>query len=204
MRAGLIVGTGYSLKAQLELLPRFDGLVFIPNNVYHDLPHSHVWLACDPSWHDFYGPVHLPYTDQWHWDEVICAAGGYKFTQGVWKDGLVLDGTNRISFNHCSAAQLLNLAANQYRCDTIVLVGHDFHYKAPQRHYFDDLSDVPGEYPEELRKWSKFKKSTGRDLVEDYRYIARDLKAAGIDAVNCTPGSQLPWFKRAGLQEFLI
>lgn len=198
---GLIVGTGYSLKAQLPLLPRFDGLVFTCNNTFKDVP-TDVWLSCDPSWHEHYGKVTGVFA-KWHWDKDICSRYGYRYVEGVWVDGLVMD-TPQISYNHCSGAQLLNLAANPhfYGCEEIVLVGHDFHYNAPQRHYFDDLSGDKGEYPKAIRKYSKFdKKGQGNDLLQVYRRISDQSRLPPI--INCTPDSALPWFPMGKLEDYL-
>ena len=82
-----------------------------------------------------------------------------------------------------------------------MLVGHDFHYDGPKRHYFDDLSDVPGEYPLKLRKWSEFdKRGRGDDLLAVYKRIA-DQKGRP-EIFNCTPGSKLPWFPMRALDDF--
>lgn len=198
---GLIVGTGYSLKAQLHLLPRFDGLIFTCNNTYKDV-RTDVWLACDPTWHEFYGKQTIPGADKWHWSHEICDEYGYSYVEGVWVDGLWMQDKTKISYNHCSGAQLLNLAANQYECDEIVLIGHDFHYNAPQRHYFDDLSETAGEYPQQIRKFSKFdKKGQGDDLLQVYRRISEQKGLPRI--VNATPDSALPWFPKAEFHDYI-
>ena len=117
--------------------------------------------------------------------------------------GLWMADKTKISLNHCSAAQLLNLAVNQYECDPVLLVGHDFSY-APgvPRHYFTSLSDVAGEYPAELRKYSLFdKQGAGDDLLAVYRRIAATPGLPRI--VNCTPDSALPWFEMGDLRDYL-
>ena len=199
MTRGLIVGTGPSL--QVDLIPRFDGLVFTCNNTYLDVP-TDVWLACDPAWHALYSPV-LGDFDRWHWSPEICKEHGYKHVEGVWVDGLWMKDKSKISLNHCSGAQLLNLAANQYECDEIILVGHDFHYNAKQRHYFTGLSDTDGEYPQALRKTSLFDKSKttgGDDLLAVYKRISETQGLPKI--INCTPGSALPWFEMGNLEDY--
>ena len=111
---------------------------------------------------------------------------------------------NKISLNHCSGAQLLNLAAgNQYGCTEIILIGHDFHYKADQRHYFTGLSETDGEYPQAIRKFSKFdKQGQGNDLLQVYRHIANQ---EGLPPIyNATEGSALKWFPVRKLKDFLI
>lgn len=195
---GLIVGTGPSLREVLPLINQFGGLVFSCNNTYRDV-RTDVWLACDPSWHKLFSPVYGDF-DKWHWDKDICDRHGYRYVEGIWMDGLWMQDKTKISLNHCSGAQLLNLACNQYECDEVVLIGHDFHYKAPQRHYFDDLSETPGEYPKEIRKFSKFdKKGQGDDLLQVYKRIAAQDGLPRI--VNATKGSALPWFPMVDFED---
>jgi hypothetical protein len=217
---GLIVGTGPSLRDQLDLIPQFDGLVFICNNSFQDIA-GDVWLACDPKWHAVYSPVVGDF-DKWHWDKAICEKYGYKYVGGVWMvdgkayprseyvtppgdaGGLWLEDKTKISLNHCSAAQLLNLALNQYECDEgAILIGHDFHYPAgAPRHYFKGLSDVSGEYPAQLRKWSEFdKRGKGHDLLQVYRAIADQPGRPPI--YNATPGSSLKCFPMADFEDYL-
>lgn len=199
-KIGIVVGTGYSLKAQIETINRFDGLVFTCNNTYRDI-RTDVWLSCDPSWHALYSPVYGDFK-KWHWDSDICSRYAYKYVEGVWVDGLWMQDKSKISLNHCSGAQLLNLACNQYECDTVLLVGHDFHYDNPQRHYFDDLSETPGEYPKAIRKHSKFIKDNGTDdLLAVYKRISETPDLPTI--INCTPESLLPWFPRGDLRDYL-
>jgi hypothetical protein len=128
MSRGLIVGTGPSLRDQLDLIPRFDGIVFICNNSFEDIHHERmVHLACDPKWHATYSPVVGDF-DKWHWSLEVCEKYGYRYIEGVWVDGLWLKDKTKISLNHCSGAQLLNLAVNQYECSEVILIGHDFKY----------------------------------------------------------------------------
>ena len=205
MSKALIVGTGPSLQDQLDLLPRFDGLIFTCNLTYQDIK-TDVHLCCDPQFHAHYGEQLAKDTkdrgfDHWHWDAGICERYGYMYTEGVWMDGLYMGPGNKISLNHCSGAQLLNLAAYHYQAEEIVLVGHDFHYDAPQRHYFDDLSETPGEYPQAIRKFSKFAKPDGNDLLAVNKKIADQ---DGLPPIyNATEGSALPWFPKRKLTDFL-
>ena len=169
------------------------------NNTYIDFDLD-VWLACDPKWHTHYGQVYGDF-EKWHWDKVICARYGYRYVEGVWVDGLWLKDKSKISLNHCSGAQLLNLAA--FECDEIILVGHDFTYSPDQpRHYFSGLSDIDGEYPPALRKYSKFIKNNGTDdLLAVYKRISETPGLPRI--INCTPDSALPWFEMGNLGDWL-
>ena len=201
MSRGLILGTGPSLSKVAHLIPQFDGLIFGCNNTYQDFDLD-VWLACDPAWHAHYGQVSGSF-DAWHWSLEVCEKYGYKHVEGVWMDGLYMADKSKISLNHGSAPQIINLACNQYECETVVLLGHDFTYAEGQpRHYFDDLSDVAGEYPQPLRKYSKFIKNNGTDdLLAVYERIA--LTPGLPRVINCTPGSKLPWFEMGNLEDFL-
>ena len=220
MSKGLIVGTGPSLREQIHLIPKFDGMVFVCNNTYQDID-ADCWLACDPAWHKHNGQVYGDF-DKWHWDAAICARYGYKYAEGVWMvdgvayprseyktppgpcGGLWLKDETRISLNHCSGAQLLNLAANPYiyGCDEIILVGHDFHYRGKQRHYFKGLSDTDGEYAPQLRKYSEFvKPNDPDDLMSVYKRISETPGLPRI--INCTPDSALPWFEMGRLEDWL-
>jgi hypothetical protein len=217
---GLIIGTGPSLRGQLELIPQFDGLVFGCNMTFLDIELD-CWIACDPSFHSFYGPV-AGYFDKWHWDKGICEKYGYKYVEGVWMvdgiayprdqyitppgpcGGLWLKDKTRISLNHCSGAQLLNLACNQYEADEVILVGHDFKYEPGKpRHYFTGLSDVDGEYAPELRKTSEFRKPHDPDdLMSVYQRIA-ETPGLQTKIINCTPDSALPWFEMGRFEDYV-
>lgn len=200
MPKGLIVGTGPSLSQALPIINGFDGLIFNCNNTYKDI-RTDVWLSCDPSWHQHYGQVEGAF-EKWHWDAGICNQYGYRYVEGIWMDGLWMQDKSKISLNHCSGAQLLNLACNQYECDEVVLIGHDFHYDAPQRHYFSGLSETAGEYPKEIRKFSKFdKKGQANDLLNVYKHIADQQGLPKI--VNCTQGSALPWFPMGNFEDYI-
>jgi len=199
---GIVLGTGPSLNQsaeQVRELGRRGALLFGPNNTFQDFELS-VWLACDPQWHKHYGRVTGDF-DKFHWDSAICWKYGYQYIEGIWHDHLWTADKKKISLGHCSGVQLLNLAVH-YGCDPILLVGHDFRYPEGQpRHYFSGLSETDGEYPQEIRKFSKFKKESGNDLLEVYRKIALTPTLPSI--VNCTPGSALPWFPMGDLRDYL-
>jgi hypothetical protein len=219
MRA-LILGTGPSLSDIAHLIPEFDGLVFGCNNTFWDFPVD-VWLACDPKWHALYSPV-LGDFDCWHWSPEVCEKYGYKYVEGVWMvdgvayprdqfttppgpcGGLWLKDKTRISLNHCSGAQLLNLACNQYEVEEVILVGHDFKYEPGKpRHYFTGLSDVDGEYAPELRKTSEFRKPHDPDdLMSVYKRIS-ETPGLQTRIINCTPDTALPWFEMGNLEDHL-
>ena len=202
-KIGVVLGTGPSLNDSAATIRKLKGAItlFGVNRTFEDFDLD-VLICCDPKFHAFYGKIKGDF-DHWHWDKEICLRYGYPYIEGRWFDGLSTDQT-WISLNHCSSAQALNLAVH-YGCDEILLVGHDFHYPPGKpRHYFDNLSDVRGEYPAEIRKFSLFdKKGQGNDLLNVYKHIADQCKRGEIPQIyNCTPGSALPWFPLKELSEF--
>ena len=198
---GIILGTGPSLndsKPDILKLHDQDALIFGVNHTWKDFPVD-VLICCDPSFHEHYGKIEGPF-EHWHWDKEICDRHGYKFIEGRWIDGLSTDSAY-IAFGHCSGVQALNLAVHR-GCDPILLVGHDFKYEEGKpRHYFSGLSDVVGEYPQQLRKWSLFSKPEGNDLMRVYKHIADQQGLPRI--INCTPGSALKCFEMGELKDYL-
>jgi len=201
----VILGTGPSLAPVADQLRELKAagkvMLFGMNNSYKDFDLD-VWLACDPAWHKHNGKVDLD-CDQWHWDKDICDRYGYRHKPGLWLDGLSTD-KDYISFGHSSGWQCLNLAVH-YGCDPILLCGYDMTYrKGEARHYFKGLSDVAGEYPQPLRKWSLFDKPDKTGLLYDYKHIADQAERGEIPPVyNCTPGSAMTWFPFAQIADFV-
>lgn len=196
----IILGTGPSLAQQMfhvkQLQEQGKAALYGINNTFRDFDNLHTWIACDPAWHEHYGRINLPGTRQVHWDEKICRRYGYECVPGEWLPGL---STNKgsISFGHSSGWQALNLAAHDCeKGDIILLCGYDMAYRDGEaRHYFGDLSGDVGEYPEPLRKWSKFDKGPNDGLLWDYRNIARQMRLGEVPPIyNCTLDSAMKWF----------
>lgn len=203
---GVILGTGPSLSLVADELRQLkaDGkvMLFGMNNSYKDFDLD-VWLACDPKWHEVNGQVTLD-CDQWHWDKGICEKYGYKHIPGLWLPGLSTD-PDYISFGHSSGWQCLNLAAVQYRCEMVLLCGYDMTYReGEKRHYFTGLSNVDGEYPEPLRKWSLFDKPDKTGLLYDYAHIADQCRRGEVcPIVNCTENSAMSCFEMGQISDFV-
>lgn len=195
---GIIIGTGPSLEIQLPDIRRLHqqgARIYAVNNSYQDLPLGprDAWIACDPLWHQEYSPVRLE-ARQFHWDRGICERYGYTWIEGRWFDGLSIDPA-WIAYNHSSSAQALNLSVLDGNTVNL-LAGFDMRYPPGRRHYFDGLSDQPGEYPPALQKFSSFD-----GLIECYEAIARQ---SGLPAIiNCTPGSALRCFPMGQLTDYM-
>lgn len=190
---GIIIGTGPSLDVEMVKRAQACGAkLFGINNTYLDFDLD-VWIACDPSWHRIYSPVKGDFL-KFHWDKSICDKHGYHYIEGRWGtgpnrcDGLSLD-QRYIAYGHSSGFQALNLALH-FGCSPILLVGYDMHYDSSARHYFSGLSGTDGEYPQEIRKFSKF-----NGLVTCYEQVAKQK----LNIINCTPGSALRCFDDSDL-----
>lgn len=193
---GVVIGTGPSLAdiaddvRQLKAEGRVK--LFGINNTHQDFDLD-CWIACDPTWHNHYGRISGDF-DKWHWDKGICEKYGYRYIEGRWEDGLSTD-PNYLSLGHASGWQALNLAVH-YGCEKILLVGHDMTYRENEpRHYFTDVSDVAGEYPQSLRKYSLFAKPDKTGLLYNYKHIADQAERGEIPPIiNCTIRSAMTWF----------
>lgn len=184
----IVICTGPSLLEQREAILQSGHALFGVNNTFEDFPLD-VWIACDPKWHERYSPVQGDF-DKWHWDKAICEQHGYRHIPGRWAPGLSRDSAY-IHYNHSSGAQALNLAV-LYGCDPIYLAGFDMRYDGGRRHYFSNLSETAGEYPQELRKYSTFD-----GLIRDYEAIGAQEGLPRI--INLTHDSGVRCFEFGSL-----
>ena len=189
-QAVIVLGTGPSLNDQADEIRESGYPIFGVNNTFNDFDLD-AWIACDPSWHHEYGQVEGDFL-KYHWDAGICERYGYEHIRGEWETGRLSLDPRYISYNHCSGAQALNLAVLM-GAKTVYLAGHDMHYEAPSRHYFNDLSEDLGEYPERLRKYSSFE-----GLINDV-YIPISKQEGLPEIINLTHSSALKCFKFGAL-----
>lgn len=156
------------------------------NDAWHIVPDADVLYACDTKWWEH------------HWHEVReypALKVGYETTI---KDVYPLMGTGETGFDgklgkvrhgYNSGHQATHLAA-QLGAKRIILIGFDMHDKNGE-HFF-------GQHPQKIRVSLSF------DLyVDRFRYLASALEKRGIEVLNCTPGSALPWFPIVDLEDVL-
>ena len=204
-RIGAILGTGPSLADVADELRELKAagkvMLFGINRTFEDFDLD-CWIQCDDKMHYHYGQVEGDF-DKWYYLPEICQKYGYKYIKGIWLDGLSTD-VDYLSLGHASGWQALQLAAVQYHCDTVLLVGHDMRYSENgPRHYFN-LSDVDGEYPQALRKHSLFLKPDGSGLLPNYAHIAAQCNAGEIPPViNCTHGSAMTCFPFGKIADYV-
>ena len=167
--------------------------VIVVNDAYRLIPDADYLYACDPQW----WKVHIDrvretfsgklYT-QWHDDagKEFAAEHGLTALEGSHDSGLGLD---KIHFNENSGAQAINLAY-LLGAKRIILLGYDMGWSGGKSHFF-------GDHPPELTTGNHFV------YVESFTKLARDLKAKGVEVINCTRETMLYQFPRAELSAVL-
>lgn len=215
----VLIGTGPSLnQSQLEIVKyaRMAGKcrVFTINNAYELADFSDVHYSGDGSWWQLYYPrredLRRLSAHKYTWYPEVARRFGIRYISGRLKStGLSFD-PSVIHING-SGPSSINLAMH-YGIKKLLLIGHDMRYASDYdgrnkiigsspRHYFS-------EYPEPLRQWPKV--GVGESgpghldcLIKVYENMVADLKKAGIEVINCTPGSALRLFPMGDLQGHL-
>jgi hypothetical protein len=122
----------------------------------------------------------------WTCDKTSAERWGYNWVKGTNRPGLASDAVN---MNGNSGAQAINLAY-LFGARRIVLLGFDMKLgpKGEKHHHPD--------HPAPLVQEQLFD-----EWIHKFEPLARDLAAAGVEVINCTPGSALPCFPMATLEE---
>lgn len=89
-----------------------------------------------------------------------------------------------------SGYQLVNLLYHM-GARTIVLLGFDMHRKFGG-HWHGEHENMLSAPQAHITEW-----------IKRFKPLAEDLAHEGVDVVNATPGSKLPWFRRSDLFEVL-
>lgn len=121
----------------------------------------------------------------WTQDKAGAERWGLNLVRSANKPGL---GTERVHLNGNSGAQAVNLAT-LFGARKVLLLGFDMKAgPGGQLHHF-------GNHPAPLVQTCLFD-----EWIHKFELIARDAKAMGVEIVNCTPGSALPWFRMGQLE----
>ena len=216
---GVLIATGPSLnEEQVETIrvAREAGKcrVITVNNSYQLAPWTDAHISCNDDWWRYYW-VNDPKlreipAEKFTWYQQLALAYGIRYIEAVVKDGLSLD-PSVIHINHGSGPMGINLALH-YGFSRLLLIGHDMKFDKAYdgrqkkvgnspRHYF-------GEYPAELQHWPSVKVGLSKPgvidgLIEAYNKMPPDLEKAGMEVINCTPGSALPTFRLSTLEDEL-
>lgn len=165
------------------------------NDAYRLFPWAEVLYACDPDWWEVHQGCPGFAGEKWSSHDVInnnnklatAARYGLRLVGGRAEEGFSLDPTV-IHYGQTSGFQAINLALLM-GARRAVLVGFDMHTRGP-RHFF-------GDHPEPLSNYMRFE-----TVVPVFRRAAAQLPA-GVEIVNCTPGSALDCFPMMPLEEGL-
>jgi hypothetical protein len=190
----VVAATGPSLTTEIAEACRNE-IVLAVNDAWRLLPWASVLYACDEAWwniHDgcreFRGEKWSSHGGRDHNDKTACARRyGLKLVQG--RDGNTFDlSGSHINYGSNSGFQGINLALLM-GATKVVLVGFDMRVNG-RRHFF-------GDHPKGLMNSADYV-----SWVPNFAHAAKHLPA-GIEVVNCTPGSALTCFKMMDLSDAL-
>lgn len=121
----------------------------------------------------------------WTQDKAGAERWGLRLVKSANKPGL---GLARVHLNGNSGAQAVNLAT-LFGARKVLLLGFDMKAgPSGQLHHF-------GAHPAPLVQTCLFD-----EWIHKFELIARDAAAMGVEIVNVTPGSALPWFRMSSIE----
>lgn len=187
-----ILASGPSMSQEVADKVRGNGRVFAVNDQYKFAPWADVLYAADAKWWNVHWQEVSKLTSRkvtiikdgsaCKYDEVLCVTfGGYH--------GLDLRSTHIRTCKN-SGFQALNLAV-LFGCTRIILCGFDMRNVEGRDHWF-------GDHPKPLRCVPPF--DTFINLI---KLSVMEIERAGIEVINCTPGSALKCFKNMSLEKAL-
>ena len=184
----VVVASGPSLAdEQITLIEHSVVFTIAVNNSYAKLQHPDVVYACDYLWwklNHMKAKQNIPRRQLWTQDRAAAEQFQLSHIQWEGKDGL---GKRGLRVNGNSGAGAINLAYH-FGARRILLVGMDMK-PGPngEKHWHPD-------HPKPLVQGQQF---------EEWRHkmnvLAADLKAEGVEVINCTPGSALTCFPMGDL-----
>lgn len=179
------------LKVDLAHLRRFRSWrVIVVNNTWELVQWADALYACDLCWWEEYGAKASAFAGE-RWTLSSAAAMRYQLRKVGKRDGQGLC-TDRgyVNTGGNSGYQAVNLAYH-FGAKRIVLLGFDMH-RNNGGHWHGEHENMLSAPDSHISCW-----------VRMFEPLARDLKAAGVDVVNSTPGSALPWFPMLSMAEAL-
>ena len=166
------------------------GKVIVVNTTFRMAPWADVLYACDGGWWREYGPE----VDQKFTGRRFCYA-----QYGTKHDATQVPSTGRTGLSKTpgsittggnSGHQAIHLAYN-FGAKKIILLGFDMAYTGGQSHWHGNHPSGLGNATH-LHAWVKL-----------MRFIAADLKAAGVEVLNCSRVTALDCFDRSPLDDAL-
>lgn len=116
---------------------------------------------------------------------------GVKFVRGDTKARGLLKATDAIATGQNSGYQAIGLA-HLWGASRILLLGYDFGFSGAKRHWHGDHPNSMGNCGGNFASWA-----------QTMAYLATDLKAVGVEVVNCSRATSLKCFKRSTINKEL-
>lgn len=213
----VLVATGPSLTdEQLNLVKeqhdKGNIRVMTLNNVYERVPYTDVHLSCDAPWWRWYYPrredLRALACPKFTWWPDLAEKFNLDYIFATEKPGLSRD-PKIVHINHGSSPMCINLAMH-YGFKRLLLLGHDMKFAPDYNPQKKDPGSTPrhyfGEYPGPLQHWpsvkvGRFEPGVIDGLIEAYDAMIPDLKDAGMEVINVTPGSALTSFPMSTLED---
>lgn len=196
----ICLATGPSLSADDCAAIQGKAQVIAVNDAYKLAPRADIVYACDARWWFVHGEQVMAAATGERWiqhmaDQVppdkLHADAAQKFGLRVvrGREGVGL-GRDVIHFGSNSGYQAINLAYLR-GATRIVLLGYDMQHTGGAVHFF-------GDHPEQLHNGPDF-----NSIIPKFKALAADLAAEGVEVINCTRQTALPYFRRAALEDVL-
>ena len=180
-----IIASGPSLTQEQVEQAKAKGWRYIAvNDSYKLAPFADVLYACDGKWWNKYHDLQFE-GEKWTQDIHAKRKYGLNWIHGQQGRGL---GYDAIHFGANSGYQAINLAF-LWGAKRIVLLGFDCKTIDGKAHWF-------GQHPHDLNRVQPF-----QHWLSNFRQLASDLEAEGVEVINCSPDTALTCFQRRPLEE---
>jgi len=190
----VIAASGPSLTdEQVRLVEEWNVAIIAVNTTFKKFADPEVVYACDYLWLKHHvAEVRAKFknfsTQIWTQDRSSAERFNLNFVRQTSRPGL---GKKTLQVNGNSGAGAINLAY-LFGCRRILLIGFDMKLGPKgERHWHKD-------HPAPLVQNQPF-----GEWLHKFDTLAKDLKAEGVEVVNCTPGSALTVFPMSTLQKEL-
>jgi hypothetical protein len=189
----VIIASGPSLKKADVDYVRGKAKVIAINTSFRIAPWAEILYACDAGWwHHYFGEVARLFQGSELWTISIPAYKKYKlhYIYGDDKRSGLSKTPQQLNAGKNSAHQAIGLAY-LFGAKRILLLGCDFQRVAGKVHWHAD-------HPRAMGNGGRF-----AEWVKDMRPLAQDLRAAGVEVINCSPSSAIDAFPKHPIQECL-
>lgn len=151
-------------------------------------PWADLLYACDGTWWDKYQPVFEG--EKWTQDKAAANKYGLNYIAGLGHAGMSLD-PGYIHYGKNSGYQLLNLMIH-FGISRAVLLGYDYKSGPKGMHWFGNHQGLNNPDEPMLAQW--------RTKIAQ---AVPDLKAAGVEVINCSRDTAIDCFPRERLEDVL-